>query len=45
MLRIVPNYNEMFYRCYTKENDGVKHLDCMYHSGIIQVSCVNKTKI
>ena len=26
MLRIVPNYNEMFYRCFTKENDGVKHL-------------------
>jgi len=26
MLQIVPNYNEMFYRCFTKENDGVKHL-------------------
>jgi hypothetical protein len=25
MLQIVPNYNEMFYRCFTKENDGVKH--------------------
>ena len=26
MLQIVPNYNEMFYRCFTKENDVVKHL-------------------
>lgn len=25
MLRIVPKYNRMFYRCFTKENDGVKH--------------------
>ena len=26
MLRIVPIFNEMFYRCFTKENDWVKHL-------------------
>ena len=26
MLRNVPIFNEMFYRCFTKENDGVKHL-------------------
>ena len=26
MLRIIPIFNEMFYRCFTKENDGVKHL-------------------
>lgn len=26
MLQIVPNYNEMFYFCFTTENDGVKHL-------------------
>ena len=25
MLQIIPNYNEMFYRCFTKENNGVKH--------------------
>ena len=25
MLRNVPIFNEMFYRCFTKENDGVKH--------------------
>ena len=25
MLQIVPNYNEMFYRCFTPKNDGVKH--------------------
>ena len=27
MLQIVPNYNEMFYFCFTTENDVVKHLD------------------
>ena len=26
MLRIVPIFNGMFYFCFTKENDGVKHL-------------------
>ena len=26
MLRIVPIFNEMFYFCFTTENDGVKHL-------------------
>jgi len=26
MLRNVPNYNRMFYFCFTKENDVVKHL-------------------
>lgn len=45
MLRNVPNYNGMFYFCFTTENDVVKHLGWMYHPGIIQVSCVNKTKI
>ena len=26
MLRNVPIFNEMFYFCFTKENDVVKHL-------------------
>ena len=26
MLQIVPIFNEMFYFCFTTENDGVKHL-------------------
>ena len=25
MCRNITKYNEMFYRCFTKENDGVKH--------------------
>ena len=45
MLQIVPNYNEMFYRCFTSKQWRVKHLGLMCHSGIIQVSYVNKTKI
>ena len=35
MLRNVPIFNEMFYFCFTTENDGVKHLGFMYHSCII----------
>lgn len=45
MLRNVPIFNEMFYRCFTSKQWMVKHLSLMYHSGIIQVSYVNKTKI
>ena len=45
MLRIVPIFNEMFYFCFTTKQRMVKHLGLMYHSGIIQVSYVNKTKI
>ena len=26
MLRIVPNHNEMFYRCFTTKQRRVKHL-------------------
>ena len=26
MLRNIPIFNEMFYFCFTKENDVVKHL-------------------
>ena len=26
MLQIVPNYNEMFYRCFTTKQRRVKHL-------------------
>lgn len=45
MLRIVPIFNEMFYLCFTSKQWRVKHLGLMYHSGIIQVSYVNKIKI
>lgn len=29
MLRNVPNYNEMFYRCFTHVQRRVKHLEIL----------------
>lgn len=31
MLQIVPNYNEMFYRCFTSKQRRVKHLAIFEH--------------